>query len=409
MPLPVRRVLVPARAPLPPRRSLLIDQDPGLLVPGAFAFSRPSVAYLSNGQQVAAGVPRYETIDGWRGIWVEEGTTNVMGASALDFSLWARAADVILTSNQSDPFGGMAATKAVKGTTTSADPFYCYSGAKVAAGATATYTASIWARADTPMTVPLMIYLYGVAAYSLSISLTTQWQRFTFTQSVTNSLDNATSIGMGLRLANSTTVYVFRAQLESKPYATSFINGTRSAETLTIPTAGVLGPGNGFTWNQGTVEMWAYTLQEEMVGGSRPRAFLLFRAGGVSDPPGYLDFYHCVDRTLGEFLVRLGTQPYVQFSWNPPSPLFTGRHYFVLTWDRNSSAKFYVDGVLRAQASIAGKTLPIQSYASIAGDSATGWLNNLVDPLRVSSRALTDAEIAAAYEKGRHYVRGVKR
>jgi len=57
-----------------------------------------------------------------------------------------------------------------------------------------------------------------------------------------------------IRISHSNTVetelLVYAIQLEEKPYATSFIDGTRAAETRTIPTAGVLNP------QEGTVEFW---------------------------------------------------------------------------------------------------------------------------------------------------------
>lgn len=44
-------------------------------------FTRASVAYLSNGQQVASGVPRYDTVGGVQGVWVEESVTNLFPAA----------------------------------------------------------------------------------------------------------------------------------------------------------------------------------------------------------------------------------------------------------------------------------------------------------------------------------------
>lgn len=42
------------------------------------AFSRASAAYQSDGRKVGVGVPRFEVVDGRRGVLVEEGTTNLV-------------------------------------------------------------------------------------------------------------------------------------------------------------------------------------------------------------------------------------------------------------------------------------------------------------------------------------------
>ena len=57
-------------------------------------------------------------------------------------------------------------------------------------------------------------------------------------------------MGTSYQTNPASTVEFSFAQLEAKPYATSFIDGTRAEETLTIPTEGVLNP------QEGTIEFW---------------------------------------------------------------------------------------------------------------------------------------------------------
>ena len=348
-------------------------------------FSRASVAYDDQGNLVASGAPRFAPgAPGFgQALKSEEGTANVMGASATDFSLWTRA-DVTLTSGQSDPFGSTAATKAAKGVTTSPDPFYRYPGAQVAAGATVTYTASIWLRADAALTAPLVVYLAGVGAYAVNVSVTTQWQRFTFTQSLTNGLASAANVGMGLRLANSTTVYVFRAQFEAKPYATSFADGTRAAESFTIPTAGVLSAA------EGNVEFHAWI-------PDGPQSYL-FTVDGATDNRNRLFIYGTSTGSSDQAMRALmgdGTTSVVT-----PNIAVTRKawHYFAVRWTA-TLLQFTVD-TTTVQIARSGWAPTFGASAYIGSSIGASQANAYIDDLRISSRARTDAEILAAYQSG---------
>jgi len=70
------------------------------------------------------------------------------------------------------------------------------------------------------------------------------WYYFTYTPSETDNCWGPIYFWIEGRNAQ---IYLAWSQLEAKPYPTSFIDGTRSAESLTIPTAGL-------TPEQGTIE-----------------------------------------------------------------------------------------------------------------------------------------------------------
>jgi len=64
--------------------SNLIVEDGKLKLPNVNAptFTRNSIAYKSDGSQVAANQPRFDVIDGVLGLMVEEGTTNAIPHSS---------------------------------------------------------------------------------------------------------------------------------------------------------------------------------------------------------------------------------------------------------------------------------------------------------------------------------------
>lgn len=246
MPLPVRRTGTPSGV-LPVRRVTTIPQ------PDYYgAFDTDLTLQPRSGSAVQPLSGYVATLRDGEGLYgaavaVEEGTANLMGAHSPPFSSWSRT-DVTLQQGMSDMSGGTEATRVIKGTVSVNDPFFSYPGAQLAAGANATYTFSIYMRADSPVAVSMMIYLLGVASYPMSVTVTNAWARYTFTQALTNTGSSSTSVGVGLRLPNGAIVDAWRPQLEQKPFATSWVLGgtTRGLGTLSYP-SGLLNYDGDFT------------------------------------------------------------------------------------------------------------------------------------------------------------------
>jgi hypothetical protein len=217
-----------------------------------------------------------------------------------------------------------------------------------------------------------------------------QWERksYTFTTKSDAAYVKIRVVADGTPIGEA---FVDNIQLEQKPYATSFIDGTRSLETLTIPTAGVLNPQEG-TWED---YVYVNSVARRQVPGQYPYVFYIPRGNGG---PGIV-LWHTPDGASW----RLGT-------WNDSgvataanaSDSYTpdGWHRFAVRWN-SSEAALFIDGVKRI--SITNPNLPTSfgSYAYV-GSEANGAnsLNTLHDDLRISSRARTDEEIAAAYASG---------
>jgi len=358
-------------------------------------FTRNSIAYLPNGTQVAANVPRFEQGKFDKAVLVEEGTTNLIGSIG-SFETdsngdgiadgWNAILYGSIPSLVNDSLFGIKAQRIAN--TTSDTHFARRITKNVSITGGKTYTFSAYAKTDGVTPAYLRIDTNGntpVSRQSLKTTATT-WTKLqvTFTAPA-----DATSVYV--RCYNDAPIGAVGwvqfdgTQLEEKPYATSFIDGTRSPETLTIPTAGVLNP------QEGTVEFWV------KLSHLNPNDYNAFFTSGDVDAPGprilimrefeggdvnKIRVFDGDDSTevilISVTTLQAGIWYYVAFTWSP------------------SGRKLYVNGVLEAS-NTRSNNLGFATLAKIGSWMSRGYLNGLIDDLRISNRARTDAEIAAAY------------
>jgi hypothetical protein len=181
--------------------------------------------------------------------------------------------------------------------------------------------------------------------------------------------------------------YFKYAQIEQKPYATSFIDGTRADETLTIPTAGVLNP------QEGTVECWVYVPEFWKVG--IPDWCRIWSIGNTVVNGRYNLFYDPTDDFM-KFDIQFESIQRVTAS--KPS---VGWHYFATKWSSTEMALF-IDGVKVASWANPSLSTSFADTVMAVGSRTDGadYINTLIDDLRISSRARTDEEISDAYNSG---------
>lgn len=280
------------------------------------SFSRNSIAYLSDGTQVAANQPRFEQ----GGVLVEEGTVNLI-PSALAKNLTS---------------------------------------AWTSGNLNGTYTLSV--RGGTGQ-----VNISGGYTGSVAVG-----------QTLTFSVANKT---ITLTPANGTPQFV---QLEQKPYATSFVDGTRQPETLTLPTDGVLDP------REGTVEFWfkpdwpnsdtitrvIFAVEQTYPNVSTTKIFarwssVTFRVNGVD--------------------LQIPSSSLFNKAWN----------YFALVWQSNGSFNAYLNGSkvgTGTYTTVPAWTTPI--YVGANTPNGIEQANGLFGPLRISRIARSDAEIIDAYQNG---------
>lgn len=386
-------------------------------------FARASTAYLSDGTEVAQDEPRFEAGQFGQAILIEEGTTNLLSAAqTTDFSSgWTYAADVTVDDDVTTaPDGTLTADRIVEVANTNQHRLYVFLGDRT--GTPMTY--SVYAKAaerswlairhgnvSSGAWFDLANGIIGtVDASVLSASITpvgNGWYRCTI--SVTGIFSEhiiigpCTDDGVGAYLGDATKgVYAWHAQVETKAYPTSWHLGssTRAAETLTIPTAGVLDP------QEGTIEFWFTYLNSPGVYSR------LFSWGGSwANPPAsdWLKIYFGTGWGLNRvsFEVAKAGSPKTGIAAILPSAIQPEQWCYVAANWLNGQMKITLYNSATGQvatASVTKSDWPSMSgytAASVGHGEGNGYQSNcIIDDFRISSRARTDAEILAAYQSG---------
>ncbi len=358
-------------------------------------FNRDSVACLSDGTQVAANVPRFETGRFGQAVMVEEGTTNLVSNPGFenDATGWNLSGNMSISTAKAK-----SGSKALR--------FYLDTGAPsqdtltsyyipVSPNTQYTLSADFWNNlTQGNFYVDYFEYdsSYNILTDSANLNSTrglAQWERkaFTFTTKPNAAYVRIRVVADAIPIGEA---FVDNIQLEQKPYATSFIDGTRSPETLTIPTAGVLNP------QEGTVECWVYV--PEFWKPGIPYWRRIWGIGrSISAGMYVLRYYPPSGNIVFEIYDNSGTAQNISVA--KPS---VGWHYFAAKWSASEMA-LLIDGV--KVGSITNPNLPSSFADTVLSigcrpDSPYDNVNTLIDDLRISSHARTDEEIADAYNSG---------
>ena len=358
-------------------------------------FTRASVAYKQDGSSVASGAPRYEAGKFGQALTIEGGTTNLVTYSD-PTALGQIATNGNVSIAAAGAVGAAFAGGVVFGDNSVARHAYQVPGVAVRT----TYVMSVFVRMDDA-SAPVpggnsagndfglvcagTLVASGMAVRSLGDDLYRVSVVYTTPSPIgVNNWGIAKYTGQSAK-----TFKVTGYQVEQKSHITSYVatsgaTATRSPETLTIPTAGVLsaeGP-----WS---IEWRAKT----NVSGVTWRV-----------PIALVDSSALADRYL-DVALNSANRPYYSFysgayvySVAASTALVdpTGEHAWVVTYD-GATLVLYVDGapVLTRQYHLDGN-FPAQLKVGYWPGPLYFW-NGWIDDLRISSRVRTDAEIAAAY------------
>lgn len=325
-------------------------------------FSRNSQAYNADGSVVGVNVPRFPLAKFNKGILIEEGTTNLM-ADPQNVQTLANmsgyGASTKMT-NESIPYWRVISDPA-KFISTYENPIMSYMMANCIVGQQ--YTISCDVRVPNAGDVGF----FNNTGMNKNVPANV-WTRifYTFTYSTNLRVAGHSYSGVQLDYRNW--------QLEQKPYATSFIIGTRQPETLTIPTTGVPNA------NEGTVEIVINPLTIQ----------------------NYNNFLWMPIST-GRFLLFFTIQGAVLWDFGPVNSslstlwnyISAGSFYsFVLRWSAKAGTReMFINGVKIG-------SLPFTPPAQSSIPATFSLINNfsaIIDDLRISSIARSDAEIAANY------------
>jgi len=362
------------------------------------AFVRDSTAYKTDGAIVGINQPRIEIIGYKKGILIEEGTTNLNSDPFFETGIsgWNKREWTTLEwlSSEYNPFSKKNGVMRL----------YDNNGIG--------FCSKVVFISNTPHTVSVLLKILKGNINNINVGGTVfytdnTYTDYTWSNSNTTRYDMSAVFGQGvyklvatitpdnsktissyeLRISHTDTIetelLVYAVQLEAKPYATSFVNGTRSSETLTIPTVGILSP------QEGTVECWVYVNDVLKRADGIPRR--IWHIGREDDDNMQGLILYCSN--------LYWTVLYTQKIDIMDSTINIGWHYFAVTWG-NFGVRLYIDGVKKGENSavLAGNFSPVFRLGH-RGDYSR-YADTLFADVRISSRARTDEEIAEAYAKG---------
>lgn len=350
-------------------------------------FTRNSVAYKSDGTQVSANQPRFEN----GGILIEEGTVNLVPnpIAKIDSTAISSFGPGRTLERVTSLPSGLGITTGLKFTvTTSGDNnimFLQTNGTENTSGipvsANTTYSFSAWVYIESGLSVALRPIEYnssgGVVKDNNNLATTNkigQWIRLNGTLTTQSS---TARISFRILATGTGVVYVTGAQLEQKPYATSFVDGTRQPETLTLPTSGVLFP------EEGTIEM---ELEVPYINNYNN----FFQMAGLSNGR-FLLFFNNSRRVIFDYgAYNQG----VNSSDNAISP--NTKTFIAMRWSgKDNSLALFVNGNKYTRALPSGVASAFQSTVSIVNSFSATIYN-----LRISKIARPDDDILKAYQEG---------
>ena len=359
------------------------------------SFSRNSDAYLSDGTKVAADVPRFEQGKFGKGILIEEGTTNLITDPFFaDASKWPTKANAHFNTNFPGIFNNGTFMALCSGVDAAGKTGYCYCPYTVAAGDTVSMTVYMQMSDKSEP----MLGDSGTGRIGLVLSGKVSSVRMKKQRILNTDYWKITSFTVGDGSGSNTGVVYYNApegriypifmgiQFEKRAYATTFIDGTRYPEALTIPDS---------VLNQQEGEIEGKTLvTKEIAGGGNWHGFLCNRF-----PSGDWGLYFARTPDVEQkFRLRWGTSLY---EFNSPITLTESDWVnFKIKWNAQV-IKVLLNGVVALEQEnlqpniVFDEKLYLGSHKGISE-----FCNTVLDDIRISNKCRTDEEDLAAYQSG---------
>lgn len=175
---------------------------------------------------------------------VEEGTTNLLTpnqrSAETDTSDWATAisnlswAVASYGKTTAESYHGYASIYATTSGTRASEGVGQYVGT-IVGEAGKTFTLSVYVKAPVGTKMSLSLRDNNAGTASTSFTATGQWQRVSVTRAAHATIDPAWRWSINVEEPAAVTFYVDAVQLEAKPFATSFVDGSRSDGIIAYP------------------------------------------------------------------------------------------------------------------------------------------------------------------------------
>ncbi|MGI6221924.1 MAG: phage head spike fiber domain-containing protein [Coriobacteriales bacterium] len=363
-------------------------------------FTRNSEAYTSDGQKVAVNQPRFEPGKFGQAVLVEEGTTNLFTNPKLlnngqdwtpnSSTAWVDSSGEYPYIHCEAQWDGVYQTLSLSATTYTLTYLVKHKSGSNQIGSHFDGSPTVKIRVDGGE---------WIDGSTITVPSDGNWHLVEIQATYTTAGSYGVYLQPGRGVVGVNEFWFKYAQLEQKPYPTTFIDGTRSPETLTILTEGVLNP------QEGTVELviipqnnYSGTAQvhfEANAGTTNKSQVFIFNEDG---------YWRCglFDKN---WTVRKIDVPYDGQQGVPTR--------IALTWKNCNSGsadaevKLYKNGIL--QGIVSGVQIDMESAFTVCSIgrralSTAFWGNALYDDLRISSIARSDEEIKQAYENNQPLV-----
>ncbi|MBP1990199.1 LamG domain-containing protein [Paenibacillus eucommiae] len=344
-----------------------------------YNFQRASTAYDSKGRISKVNRPRFEQGKFGNGVYIEEGTNNLIPPSVQEFAGWSRNAgstSTVTTDIEMPEWGTTRASRVQVTGGTSIVKFY-RGVIDSAPAAGEVYSASV------------KVKNIGTKAMAVNSNLGSRNVVIQPGEVAYVTLENCVGNGSTfmqiqfrtMDVEDSLDFIAYQPQAELKAYSTSFTTDTRNTETLRISQSAGLEEGKPFS-----IELWAkidktQTSTYHMLLGSWTKFYLAMF--GNSPVLSWTDSDNVQKSASGTAIA------------NP-----TDWHHWALVHD-GLNAIVYVDGVARVTTPTALPRMFNSAGIHIGSLSLTGTtyqFNGLFDDLRISNKARTAAEVLSLYQ-----------
>lgn len=286
---------------------------------GDATFSRSSSAYGSDGKMAITNIPRIDRTEFGKMVWVEEAATNLVPVANQKFVGWGvyGGASVILTQNQMVfEWGATDATRIqINGGTHITKYFISLQNPSVAGQS---YSASLHIKNIGNHPVRIHANLSSTSNQTVDVGETTLVK----IAGVGNGVNHFQITLQALDAAHSLDFIAWHPMAEAKAYATSFIETSRAAESLTMPTAGLAGAGT----IEGIVDINDMIKRQNI--GNTPLLFLQ----GTS---GYISVAHVYNSPTWNF--TCSSESAYKYSLINDSDTPNGWYYYKVYWSTSEA------------------------------------------------------------------------
>ena len=329
---------------------------------------------------INADLPRFDytlnTGGDCKGLLIEEARTNLLLQSNDVSNLAYTKSNVTVVANSSTaPDGTLTAAQATI-TNTAANQFFQYQAASFAGQ---TLTVSFYGKADSPMTLRSHL-TDSVAGQFFNSSLTTTWQRFTFSMLQSVASPNS-GFFISLNTNSTTPFYIWGVQLEVGSFATSLIPTVASQATRNADIATMTGTNFSDWYSAGAGGVVARVLPST-VSGTRPA--LQFDDATADEVIALRG-----DTTNPELVIVDGGSPQAQIDAGTISA--NTAYNLGAAWNTDNCAAAVNGGAAVTDTSA---TIPTVTQARLGSDG-TNYLNGNIQTLRYWPQRIIDAEVQA--------------